>query len=748
MKNTCFRTGRPPGNPCGLPVRRFRPSSFRSVGRAAIPATRSGFVLFFVCVFALMMMVLVFGLSTQKRGEIIQLGRTIEQERVVLFAEAGIAEMLAAVKAGANDRQHVIGKSVFQLWQSGAVSVPLVLKQVDYPVAQLPVANGLAAEYPGGQIKITGQVRLVLKDKITSTRPSYTGFVELVAKATARGIPDIKVKERRELKIADLSYPFLDKYALYVKSFCRLWNNPEKQIVIQGIKSKDRKQYSFVYLGNRSYPKSNEFPQGEKGAKTPPVLLDIYFKDDHHLLGSFYKPGAFQTKVARHGEASKGNLFYVLPPFKFTNIAQSFSVDTDFHNTPELVAVYQNIVNVARKYSSGSEQPKSLSDVIMQDYYASGQNPANSRTFKELIRDLMPRWQYQYGYTDYTSIIGDGAETFVNEQPFTGILQYFDHVFTENKQRAIGGKMPILFGTNRDTPVFVEGPVYLRFFKIAFFDQVTVPFSLDAYETMDVTFPPVPLNFENTPKTFAGKKCTPLIDERTDTLMSVPIHSLSINHLFFGTGKNVVSSPSVQGGSIAGHNVFPALDNTLRRVARVYETSGEFLQDRLRMVNGRKILDLDGESLILKPSGGSLDLTSVTEYRGQGRIIMAQGHCTLGSLKPMNAADSLRIYLMGGSFFVRGNEQNITIHASLAATTCFPNNASPVSSDEGSIHFGEKSLTIYGNLLVDNMAELKSLPSGGRLTIVHDPHIFAPEYPVRVSIGETKSLLAVDYHAS
>ncbi|HPT46454.1 MAG TPA: hypothetical protein PLM07_11180, partial [Candidatus Rifleibacterium sp.] len=87
------------------------------------------------------------------------------------------------------------------------------------------------------------------------------------------------------------------------------------------------------------------------------------------------------------------------------------------------------------------------------------------------------------------------------------------------------------------------------------------------------------------------------------------------------------------------------------------------------------------------------------------------------------------------------------IFASLAATTDFGGNSSVDASSEGGLEFEQKNVEICGNLVVDSLFNLRNLPDGGHLKIVHDPDLFEPAYPVRVSIGETRSLLAVDYHA-
>lgn len=706
---------------------------------------RRGFAVFFVCAFALMMLILVISLATHKTGEVLQISRTIDQERLVLFAEAGITEMLAAVKADVNDPDSGIGRALFDAWKSGPTAGAREVCGTEFPPFRLPLANKLAADYSGRRAEISGLARIVIVDTVAGARPSYTGFVELIGSAKSKGLPEIKLKERREIKIVDLSYPFLDKYVLFVKSFCRLLSNPKKRIVIKGIAPSDPAIYSFAYLGNRSYPACPEFPQGAKSASAPPILLDLCFKDDNHLLGPFYKPGPFQTVNPAHAQASNDNLFYTIPPFNFSTISGSFSKATDFHNTPEIVAIYKSIVNASKQHA---ETEGSMGFMVAKDYNKSGGDPGKSDVFKSLVTSLMDHWKYQYGYTDYSCITGDGGRPFVKEQPFSGIGEYFNYYMNINPQRVLGGKMPLLFGEGRDIPIFVEGPVYLRFFKIAFLDQVKVKFDLYGGNSADVPFPPVPLHFEDTPFTFAGKTCTPAIDERTRVLMSTAIDQLSINHLFFGTGKTIVKSPSAGKGSIEGYDVFPSFDASLRSVAHIYQNADEFANDRIKTIDGKRILDLDGISLIVSAAKKPLDLTSVEQYRGRGRVVVYEGHCRIGNLAPLNRKkDTLSMYLMFGNFLVQSSSPVVNIFASLAATTSFKDNSTANPSAESGISFGGKSVNIYGNLIVDNLFELNSLPDGGQLTIVHDPDLYFPEYPVRVSIGEARSMLAVDYNA-
>lgn len=716
-----------------------------SVGRT--PAVRNpgrrGFVLFLVCTLALVMMVMIISLSSHKSGAVLQLNRTIEQERVVLLAQAGINEMLATVKAGVNDRNSAIGSSIYGFWKSKPSAGARVIYKAEFGPGQLKMSNRLVDDYLGNRGEVSGQVSIVATERVNGSRPSFIGHVELIGKARYKDFPsEIRVKERRELKIVDLSDPFLDKYALFVKSFCRSLNNPAKRIVIQGVTPDDPNRYSFAYLGNRSYPACPEFPQGHRSAEAPPVILDLDFKEDRKLLGPFYKPGTFQTVSSQHSQASNGNLFFVIPPFNFATIAGSFSPGTDFHKTPELVSIYRSIVNSSGQYA-GTEG--SLGYVIAKDYQKSGGNPAGSDVFRSLVRSLMQNWKYHYGYTDFSSITNG---TFTGEHPFSGLLSYFEETKQSNPQRTFGGKMPLLFGENRDTPVYVEGPVFLRFFKIAFVDQVNVKFSLHGGNSLDVPFPPVPMHYEKTPVTFSGKPLNPKVDNRTDKLMSMPVEHFSINNFFFGAGKTPAKSPTAVKSGIEGHDVFPAFDESLRTVAHLYQTGDQFLNDRVKTIGGQKTLDLDGISLIMGTDNKPLNLATVEKYRGKGRIVVGEGNCNIGNMAPMSVAnDSLSIYLMAGRFFIKSESGTANIYASLAATTCFSDNSSPSTSSEGGIEFDGKNVSIYGNLIVDNLFEMRNLPEGGQLRIVHSPELYFPDYPVRVSVGQTRSLLAVDYHA-
>lgn len=710
--------------------------------------SRKGFILFLVCGLALVMMVLLVSLNTHRSGSVVHLTRTIEQERIMLLAQAGINEMLAQVKSEINNPDSTSGRAIKQFWRAKApLNNAKVVFSQDFAADSLKISNNLVEKYLDGKGEVSGNLNIVLHSAVKCPNPCYLGYIELVGKARYKKLPgEIRVKERREIKITDLADPFLDKYALFLKSFCRSLNNPEKHIIIQGIKDKDPTQYSFVYLGNRGYPACPEFPQGHKSAQTPPVILDLDFREDKKLLGPFYQPGSFKVKNSQFAQASSGNLFFVNPPFPFSSISGNFSASSDFHKTKELVSIYKSIVDSSKQHA---ETEGSLGYVIARDYNKSGGNPANSEVFRSLVTSLMNNWQYHYGYTDYTSVSGaNGQKPFTNEHPYMGIIDYFEQMQKFNPQRCLGGKMPAFFGENRDTPVYIEGPAFLRFFKVAFVDQVKISFDLHGGYSLDVPFPPVPMNFEQQPQTFSGKKLTNPVDNRTDQLMSKPVEHFSMNNFFFGAGALPAKTPTSVITGIEGHDIFPAFDSSLKSLAQVYQNSSEFFADRIRDINGEKVLFLDGTSLIMQADNQLLDLSKFSRFTGKGRLILAEGSCKLGDLLPVDPKTcSLRIYLMYGRFQLASINSPTRIRASLAATSSFADNSSANPAMEGGIDFNGRSLDLIGNLVVDNLFEMKNLPKNGFVKITHDPTLYYPDYPVRISVAPTKSMQAVNYYA-
>ncbi len=707
---------------------------------------RKAFVLYLVCAMALALSILVVSLNFFKRGAVTQLSKTIEQERMTTLAQAGVNEMLAEVKSQVNDRKSGIGKALYQLWATNTpVSSAMVLKKLSFSASDLGETQRLIRENLGHSGEISGEASIVITQSIGQGRQSFLGYVHFVATIKAQGIQErIRVKERRELKVVDLSDPFLDKYALFVKSFCESLNDPKKRLVVQGIK--DPEKYSFVYLGNRSYPKCAEFPNGSKSSPTPPVILDLDFKEDRKLLGGFPNPGPFDAKDSKLRQASADNLFWRSSPIPVKNFVGNFSIQEGFHKIREFRDLYQEFIKVLQS----QDQPEgSIGFLVLNDYNNKangGKTPENTEIFRSMINSLLKEIQYHYGYSDFLRVFPDSNQ-FTKEYPFTGILDYFQSVLdpnspTCNPSRLRGGKMPMMFGENRDTCTFVEGPVQLRFFKVAFIDECS--FNLEGFQSLkySMAFPYMKMGFEPQPQTFVGRNRPPL-DKFTDNLMSHPIH-WPINALFFDSQQ--VLPTTVNKSKVEGYDIFPKFEPSLKTVSHFYLTAKDFLDDRVKNIGGKEILDLDGITLILGIDGRALDLSGVRNFQGKGTIMIFRGNCQLGELLPAPGSESyLKVNLMCGRFFVPSNSGETNIQASLVATTLFPDNSQPDPKSEGGLYLGGGNVTVAGNLVVDNLLELSDLKEQNRLKIVHDPGLYFPDYPVRVSLGKVKSAFAVDF---
>ncbi len=704
---------------------------------------RSGFILYLVCALAFCLLILAAGLNRYKTGAVFQLAKTIDQEKMIVSANAGINEMLAGIKEKVNDPTSPVGKAVLDFWKKSerSIAAPTTIWKTSYNVNQLPLANQTAREHSGEASTVTGEACFIVKDSVGPGMPSYIGRIELVARAQAAGYQsEICIREHRDLKIVDLSDPFLDKYALFVKSFAANLNDPTKNLIVNGIVDPDR--YSYIYLGNRGYPACKEFPAGSRSEKIPPVLLDLDFIGDRTLLGGFYQPSGFATDDKKFQAASSNQLFWVQkPPLDFAKFAGRYSVNADFHKVPELTQMYQGLIDSCKP---AADNQSSVAFPIVKEHQRADGKAENSKVFHSLLKDCFAVWKYHYGYSDYLHVTADAAGSLTSHPPFSGILTYFEHMGNLNPQRLTGGKMPALFGENRDICTYIEGPVYLRFFKLGFIDECSVKFSLLTGGSK-IDFPAIPMRYESPAQTFSGKDAGP-IDKMTGSLMSHPVE-LSINNFFFGAQENQAQASNAVGkGKFPGYEVFPVFDPTLTTAAHFYLTAGEFLKHRIKSNDGQSILDLDGISIIAGIDGTSLNLSTVNRFRGKGMLIMFRGNCQIGNLAPLRpSSDSLRLYLMSGRFLITTADKSATIQASLAATTYFKDNAIVQPAQEGGLLANGKDVHIIGNLVVDNLFDLHNCKS---LKITHNRSLYFPDYPVRVSIGQVKSFYKLDYQGA
>lgn len=690
--------------------------------------------------------ILVFALSLSRSGAVELLSQTVDQGRLQLIAQSSNNETVALFKRNANRSDSAFGcmfRAVFaekkalgsgERWEKS-----FSLSQSDLPVTSELIQTSLRSSIGfevEGKIVITGQGKTVV--------PAYFGYMEIISRAFHTGSlkKGVQVKERREIRLANLG-DFFDKYALFVKRYYPWYNDPKRRIILEGIPS--RKTYSWAYLGSSYYPPCPEFP-GVKSIKVgetpPPILLDLDFDHDEVLLKQSRSPktGFDSPELGANATKSDGKLFFVSGAISAKSLFdKGFCAKDELYRDPQLQEFYKTrIVSVAEKDPS-VKNDSTVSSEIVKDFKACGGNLVQSKMFQAVVQTCIDHWQYYYGYTDYSHIFLESGQIseFVKTHPFAGVLGYFNE-YAENQfnlNRVRGGKMPLLFGRNNRTPVMVEGAVFARFFKVAFFDAFTaqiplqggaIPIQMPAFSCRYVR-PDKPQNFMS----WEGQEFA-----RPENVLMSRGGATSINLFYFPKDTKNRHHPEQRGGvAIAADEIFPGLDYQL--VSHMYPTGKDFLEDRLlTLEDGKKVLDIDGQMVI---SAGGLDLRGVSAFQGRGHIIVLQGHCWLGSFVRLDpdSNDSLKIYLQNGSFCILGNQDKEIIEASLVSLSLKPSN------DCGLLVANKKTVEIFGNLIVDAIAAEDAEGLGKELVIRHDPRIFRPADPIRVSIGKNRILYSV-----
>lgn len=703
---------------------------------------KKGFILYIVCALAFGLFILTASLNKFKSGAVLQLSTTVTQEKMVVVAQAAVNEMLAAVKDEINS-PNGFGQHVKDFWKSKKTA-PATIKKVNFSASNLPASKDMASTYLGSNGSVEGVAEIIVTDSISNHGViSYLGYLKLVGTVSCDGVKNaVAITEQHDIKIVDLSFPFLDKYALFVKSYCQNINTNDKNFVVKGVSGSGGNPYSFVYLGNRNYPTCPAYPQGARGANHPPVILDVDFKADKKLLGAAYSDNARMALRDSEDANLTNGKFFMTREKKFAEYkdAGGFSPKTDFHKTSELNALYRGLVGASRNALTGQF---STAYLVVNDFNNAGGKAENSEIFWGILHDVFPIWKYHYGYTDFNTIFPKDDSAFGATHPFTGLVPYFAKMSSFCPPKRIGGSMPALFGEGRDTPVYIEGPTYCRFFKVGLIDQVTINFNIGGGHNFDVPFPCVSCVWEDPQNTFSGKDVG-RIDGMTSKLMSHPIDFLSINNFYFGAGENIANKDSKIGGSINGYDVFHYIDSELKTVSSRYLTADDFKKDRIKTVDGEKLLDLDGISLIGGKAGESLDLSDIKRYRGKGMIMFYYGNCILGNLEPVDPNKCyLKIILNGGRFSVKDGLGSAKIHASLVSLIKNTDNSSVSMSQEGGFFTKGINTHIIGNLIIDNLFDMRDKKN---FKITHDPRIYSNEYPVRVSVGGPKSLYQIDYN--
>ncbi len=704
---------------------------------------RRGFLIYIVLSSLLLVGILAFSISSFKRDAVEQLSRTVDQNRLLILAQGGTAEILGILRYQANLYASPMWKTFRSVF---AEKDPLAggpwKKTVDFPPGALPAINAIAGTLRGFKVKVEGRIKLVFLERSNTNPVSYSGFIEVQARASAGGNYLMEAKERREIKLVNLQ-DFLDKYALFVKGFVPDYNDRNRRLRVEGLASK--KTYSWIYLGNRDYPQCLEFPSGElapgANGSLPPILLDVDFVQDSQLLSGFAQGSVgFPGKAPLLDSSSTmGKMFWITQsPIKFSSLAGNFKMD-DFFPVSQLREYYRVTIGEASLKAQGSTNQNSTAYPIAQDYLANRNNYPGSTAFKALIQTCMDSWEYKYGYTDYMHLFPDNkADSAMGHYPFNGVASYFTEYQDYNNWRILGGRMPAFFGEKRNTATMIEGQAYVRFFKIAYFDPFVTTMNCLGSD-IQVEMPPLPLHFARKGKQddFQNREI-PKFSGNEKWLMSRAVEEFPINRFFFPKETKPRPEPEQYGSKVPGADIYPANDPLMD--AFEFDTGADLVRERTVLDgSGRKILDLDGQMQVNK---GDLDLSGVNLFRGRGVIVVVNGNCRIGNFQRMDpgSGDSAKIYLTHGNFEVTSAGQSVKIEASLVALALGAGAKRPYM-----FCCNNKDVHILGNLVVDYLPiDFNNRGIGRELLIEHDPRLFAPSDPFRVSIGQVRTMFSIN----
>ena len=746
--------------------------------------------------------ILAFALNNLKRGAITQLAKNVDQNRLTILAESANNEVLAMLKSHVNMRYNSKSSNIYNLFRrpftyTGTISPNSPFRQVIISGFEPPETKKMAIAN-GYKLHIKTKVVLtVYKPSPYKSVKAFCGFIDLYAQAYRIGFESnlIELHERREVRLVDLRHRF-DKYALFVKNYCPDYNNTSRRIMVIGIKPRGA-DISKVYLGNANYTKCAD-PQKN-------IWLDISRSESKRmdLAGLFGNP-TIQSKVfpVKPPNTNNGqNILFYFKKVLFSNIS---GVTFDqFTKVLTVKRIYEKFVNEAADGCLGHITPPKISTALISKCSNSmGHANANAASYKvckdfvqnakardyskckvfvSILATCVKNWYYHFGYTDAESIWNVDQTTrpslptpksWVNALAYCGIastskeFRYKGSYFAKKKkkknslqynpERAHIGKMARFFGINNSRKVLFEGPVFLRFFKIAYLDDfsTTIDFGLGK----KVLNPePIPLPFlrYDKPKTFLN---TPLSNNfsplsttyKENYLMSRAVDNIPANCLlgksisfYNGNGNATTFNPYIQRypsypypmqKKVSGRPYVRA-----KRFGRLidfdsvsynYPNPQKFLSERVAKYNGKKTLFVDGVMYIEK---GDLDLSNIHQFYGNGMIYLGEGNCYIGNFSscrdPFAYGDTVRFYLRKGDFIVKDKSPNVTIEASLAALYYPP--GSPYQTKQGSlICTGKKTVNIIGNLIVDYLYTQgtggSGLIKGGKLIITHNPLIYDP----------------------
>jgi hypothetical protein len=792
---------------------------------------RNGFILYVVIAILLALALLAFALNSFKSGAVVQLSRNIDQNRLTIFAKSANAEVLALLRTQANIHTSHLGKGFRKIFEendtNGADSLLNYVILDDYE----PPTTIKLAEDEGFPLKIKSRVVLNVhrRSSFNSVR-AYNAYIDIFSQAVKGGFGEkiiAEVQERRDIRLNDFRH-YLDKYVLFVKNYSPDLNNPHRRIIVEGIDNVGP-HISRVYLGNNFYP---------DGADTEEHLwLDVNYEDHKNLDG--FKEVFRVSSLQQFSTAAERVLFsaHTIPFVDLQGITEN-----QFYHVTSVKNVYEGLVNdasnaaneittkpennlvgaqlynhcrtgMSKLSSKGVNESNSAAYGICKDFVENVKNNysdySSCNGFIQIFNNCKQNWQYRYGYLDAASVWKifeterpniPNPQNWVNAVSYKGlseISEEFEHrgpyfnaflkqksgkVFNPEKLRV--GKMLALFGEDNKTPTLVEGPAFLRFFKIAFLDEFVDTIEIGAasdgsgamltkeINPAPISMPTVRLD-EDTSflNTQLNNNLSPSTYFTDKYMMSYSIDQLSVNALigtalnyYDGDGNsksiNPITTPAptfekpIQktGSNIAGTTFARLVD--LETVSYNYPTSADFLANRVGEYEGKRAMFIEGVTFI---ESGDLDLTNLHHFYGKGLIFLREGNCRIGNLERVRDetqfGDSLRIYLQNGDFVLTDNEE-ILIEASLGAFT-YPMGTD--QSNQGSLIFnGQSKVKILGNLLVDYLytqdSGSRGLKKDGKLIIQHDPFIYEPaakisgrdQDPYHVSIGPVITAYAIN----
>ncbi len=785
---------------------------------------RRGFLLYIVIAVLFALAIMAFALNSLKSGAVTQLARNVDQNRLTLLAQSANAEVIAGLRSKVN----VPGSETFQKFRSifptsDGSFPPLNEPVVIYSDVEPPQTLAMA-QSAGYNLKIKSQaVMYAYREAPAKSVTAFNAYLDVYSQAYREGFEEnlIEVHERRDVRLVDLRHR-LDKYALFVKNYCPDYNNPRRRIIIDGIDGSGP-FISQAFLGNNNYPDCadpNKF-----------IWLDAFHDETSALPGFSGITGAGGT-LKKFPDSSSPNCLFTQHKYPFASL-KGISV-SQFYNVKTVIDLYEKFVNEAANGAIGSVQPfaskealrqkcrqgmdasnsNSTAYVICEDFYnnfksAGGGDYSDCSGFMKILNTCIKEWQYVYGFTDAASLwrIEDDIErpqlpapqSWATALAFGGLATttaqyrnkgpYFSEYLDEkdgkiyNPEKIRVGRMAKFYGKDSDRRLLIEGPVFLRYFKLGFLDTFSTTITFSNKENppktvkTDFTPEPVPLNFYRYDKdeTFLNTRLAETIPAggvlnenylMSREIASFPINVLMGNNIAYinGDGINDSLSPLTLGKPNFTNPLQPATTNysgnlfgrliDFTTVSWNYANPEQFLGERVATRDGVKTLFLDG---VIYIEEGDLDLSEVRQFYGKGMIYLGKGNCFIGDFKKIHGreTDTVRFYLRAGDFIIRSANSSVEIHASLAAFY-YPFGSTNQLYQGSLILSGKEQVTIVGNLLVDYLYTQSSSGNGlaldGVLHIKHDPFIYdaAAENggesldPYTVSIGPVKSLFSIN----